>query len=196
MHRFNLVLAACAAAIVVPYADAQVVFSGPVDIPLVRDFTGTAINLVTGAVNTSNNAPNDSVADFIVFDVVGEWRFANLDNDPAGLVAIAPDSTSIALLAPGDFVGPGLPLWPLGGGNSDGRFDNVFPSYVGLLFENEASGTFHYGWVELELPATGPGRVTGYAYNATPLTGLVIPEPTSLGLMGLASSTLLRRRRP
>lgn len=152
---------------------ATVIDSGPVNLPLVRDFTGNGLNLVTG--ETSRN-PNDRDADIIIFELSGEWRFANLDSFVGGgIVVDEPGSLNAVLLRPGDVVGPGLPLRPGGGIRTLGIFDDVEDAYIGVLFENEATSTLHYGWVEVFLPSVGNGEITRYAYESEPLTALTIP---------------------
>ncbi len=152
---------------------AEVIDSGPVNLPLVRDFTGNGLNIVTGA--TSRN-PNDRDADIIIFELTGEWRFANLDSFVGGgIVVDEPGSLNAVLLRPGDVVGPGLPLRQGGGIRTLGIFDEVEDAYIGVYFENEASDTLHYGWVEVFLPSVGDGEIRRYAYESQPMTAITIP---------------------
>lgn len=173
-------------------AVAEIIDSGPVSLPLVRDFTGNGLDVVTGA--TSRN-PNDQLADIIIFELNDEWRFANLDwLVGGGIVVQEQGSLNAELLLPGDFVGPDSPLRGGGGIRTLGIFDDVEDAYIGLYFENEATGNLHYGWVEVTLPSVGDGVITRYAYNSIPDTGLFVPEPSTLALLGCAALFAFRRR--
>lgn len=149
----------------------EIVDSGPVNITVVRNFTGINLNLVTGEVT---QLTNNSDADVFIFELNNEWRFANLDRLEGGGIIAETELGPALVLERGDFVGPGLAIQPGGGVRSDFNFDDVEGAYLGVLFENEATGTLHYGWVELTLPSSGDGVITRYAYNSTPGEGLVI----------------------
>jgi hypothetical protein len=120
----------------------EVVDSGPVEITVVRDFTGITLNLVTGEVT---RLTNNRDADIFFFELSDEWRFANLDNFVGGGIVAESETGPASLLEPGDFVGPGATLQQGGGVRSGFRFDDVEGAYLGLFFENEATGTLHYG---------------------------------------------------
>ena len=155
---------------------AQVVRSGPVDIPLLRDFTGTGLNVITGE---ANRVPSDRNVDINFFVLSDEWRLAQLDNfDGGGIVATEMDGPP-AILEEGDVVGPGLPLRMGGGIRTGGRFDDVEGAYIGIYFENEATDTLHYGWVQVTLSSDRPGRILQYAYEATPDTPITIGDGTA-----------------
>jgi hypothetical protein len=72
-----------------------------------------------------------------------------------------------------------------------------FNGFIGFSFLNEAGGTTHYGYAEIDLPASGDGTLLSYGFEATPDTAVVIPipEPATAGLLGTVALAMLRRRR-
>ncbi len=164
----------------------EVVDSGEVEITVVRDFTGITLNLVTGEVTRQTN---NQAADLFIFELSGEWRFANLDTVAGGGIVADTELGPASLLERGDFVGPGQPLQSGGGVRSEFRFDDVENAYLGLLFENEGTGALHYGWVEMTLPSAGNGVITRYAYNSAPGEGLVILPSADLDGDGVVNAS-------
>jgi len=170
-------LGAVAAAAVAGTAAAEIVFSGPISVPIVPNFTGTSFNLLTG--EPGENPPQDDDADVIFFKLSGEWRLANLDWFEGGGLIGAATGDRVKLLEPGDTVEitPEQPLLEGGGQRTFGDFEDVERAYIGAYFENEDGGTLHYGWVEVTLPSSGPGVITAYAFELTPDTPITIPDP-------------------
>jgi hypothetical protein len=176
----------------VPTASAGVISSGPVNITIPRDFTGLGLNVITGEASRN---PSDFNVDINFFELNGEWRFAQLDwFSGGGIVSDGVDGPP-ALLQEGDIIGPGSPLREGGSINSEGLFDDVEGAYLGFLFENEATNTLHYGWVQFTLPSVGDGVITAYAYQSTPMTQIVVPSPAGIALAGVAGLFAIRRRR-
>ncbi len=67
-------------------------------------------------------------------------------------------------------------------------------AYIGLQFDID--GNTHYGWVNLVVPTGNSGHVLGFAYEDEPDTPIrIIPEPSTLGLFGLAALALALSRR-
>ncbi len=199
MGSFFPVCAAVAAAgvIGVSSASAALITSGPVSIPVPRDFTGLGLNLVTGE---TSRVPSNQLVDFNVFDLNGEWRLAQLDNFAGGgIVAASTGAVATggppALLGVGDFVGPGLPLLQGGGLVTNGVFDGVQGAFLGIFFENEPTNTLHYGYVKITLPSVGDGVITEFGYESEPMTGFVIPSPGGAVLAAVAGVAAVRRRR-
>ncbi len=83
---------------------------------------------------------------------------------------------------------------------SSGLFEFGTTAHAGLRFEID--GATHYGWVLInEVDPNngllGAAFVVEYAYETEPDTPIVIPEPSTVGLLGVGALALwLRRRRP
>ncbi len=71
-------------------------------------------------------------------------------------------------------------------------------AFIGVKF-NTSNGT-HFGWVEIYEDAGEPiydVKIKGWAYESTPDTAIqagVIPEPSTIGLLGVSSIVLLLHR--
>jgi len=68
--------------------------------------------------------------------------------------------------------------------------------FVGVALD--LNGNTHYGYVEILSSGFNGGTVVGFAYETEPDTAILagaIPEPSSLILIALGGTTLLRRRR-
>jgi len=79
---------------------------------------------------------------------------------------------------------------------------------VGFRFRNEGpdlasalDDTVHFGWARFSLTGGVPGTLIDYAFESTPLTGILagvttaVPEPGTWLMMGLGAAALLARRR-
>ncbi len=92
---------------------------------------------------------------------------------------------------------------------SGGLFEFGTTAHAGMRFE--VDGETHYGWVLInevdpnpeDDPSFEPTGLVGaafvveYAYETEPDTPIVIPEPSTVGLLGVGALALwLRRRRP
>ena len=68
--------------------------------------------------------------------------------------------------------------------------------YLGLRFK--IAGQTHYGWIQMNLPATeGAGLVEGFAYETEPNTPIIagIPEPSTSLLVAITAGPFLFHRR-
>ncbi len=76
-----------------------------------------------------------------------------------------------------------------------GLFCGMENAYMGLRFEID--GNTHYGWMNLwVLQASNNGALRKFAYEDEPDTPIpIIPEPSTLGLFGLAALALALSRR-
>ncbi len=128
------------------------------------------------------------------------WAYPNRFPDPG---------SKAAPLFEGDIVGPEPP----GGGSwvenerfgaglcaafdvgASGLLCGMENAYMGLRFEID--GNTHYGWMNLWVERLeNNGTLRKFAYEDEPDTPIpIIPEPSTLGLFGLAALALLLRRR-
>jgi hypothetical protein len=66
--------------------------------------------------------------------------------------------------------------------------------YVGVKFQ--ISGADHFGWVHVTWdPTTSTATIDQYAYNGEVGAPAIVPEPSSLTLLGLGALGLAARRR-
>lgn len=175
-------------------ADATVVSSGPVNIPIPVTTSGVYLNLVTG-VNDSNPG-NVSGWD------VNPWSSSNLSmfnpSSPSGGVYVG--SAGYANLAPGTLIDGSSSF-------TSGTNDVTMPlnlnsdnNFIGIRLLNEGTGQVNYGFLQIHLGAsqTDPARaIIAYAYedSGAGITTSAVPTPGSLALLGLGGLGLTRRRR-
>ncbi|MEP6603511.1 MAG: PEP-CTERM sorting domain-containing protein [Spartobacteria bacterium] len=204
LDRVDTRLAACAAAAgaslaVVPSSDASIVYvdlsATPIAIPATT--AGVYLNVVTGVSNVvPASVPGWDVNPFSSTTL--SWFNPAA---PAGGVYVTGGGSSVTLV---DNLGLGVLINAVsvyGSGASETTGTTAFNlnstnNYVGFRFQNETTGnTTNFGWVRISLGATltSPRSIIGYAYENTGLgilsgaTGLAVPEPTTLGLLGLAA---------
>jgi hypothetical protein len=195
---------------VLPASDAQavIVYSGPVSLPIPVTSAGIYINVVTGATSTSGSGlPTWDV------DPWGTTALRIWGNTSGGIVANLGSSTTLTDNLPlGTSVGVSSVFTQSPSAvETTGATSFVLSStanYIGFSFLNEGSSTVNYGWMQFSLGTsyTGTDRaVLGWAYENTGAAINVgataaVPEPGSLGYMlagGLALLALrgARRRR-
>lgn len=107
------------------------------------------------------------------------------------------------VFADGETVGPDLPSYGWGGlrelyFDDSGPFAEVGTTgFVGLrLFDNDSSEAF-FGWAEITRGSVTVGSIgfQSTADTAAMINSSAVPEPSSLGFLGLAAFILVRRRR-
>lgn len=182
-------------------AQAQIVWSGIVNINIPSTTSGVYLNVVTGVSNSSPAAVPG-------WDV-NPWSSSTLSffnpSTPSGGVYVigGGTGTQVANLAPGTLIGPAS-TYGGGAAASSGSLPfnvNSSDNIVGFRFNNEAGSTLHYGWMRISLSGTlsaQPRAIVEYAFELTPNTPIqagAIPTPGTLALLGLGAAGLVSRRR-
>lgn len=200
--RGALAVAALAAIISAP-AQAQIVYSGPVNISIPNNIDGIYMNLVTGATGTSGGA-------------VAGWDINPYSAVPGGFHLWGATTTTWLntsgvigdaagyVLAPNTPIGTGTNFFRPGGGTNLATAVTLnAPNLFGVQFTNEPGGTNHFGWIEITFGAdAGTRAITGWAFDATPnmtIAAGVVPEPGTYALMlaglaGIAGFAARRRK--
>ncbi len=178
-------------------AKADIVYSGMVNINVPSTTSGIYINLATGVFGTTpasspgwdlnpwavllnnfwaNNAA--SPMDGVVGNFTGGSSATLVDNLPLGTIL---DGSWTYVRSNGSET-TGATAFTLGSTNN----------YIGFRFLNEMTGQLNFGWAHFELGATAgaqPRTLIEFAFDnsgaAIPVGA--IPEPTTLGLLGLAA---------
>jgi hypothetical protein len=175
-------------------ADAAIIYSGPLSIPIIANIDGLYVNFVTGA-----NA-NATVAgwDFNPYLTGGFLTFftstgvAN-NNQVVGAAGV------VSALAAGTLIGPASAYATAGAISTTGTVFRTTQStaYVGIRFTNESTATINYGWALISTSATTgfPATLLGYAFDNTGLPILAgqtaIPEPSTAALFGVMAAGAL-----
>lgn len=191
------VAAAGAAAVgVTQNADADIVYSGAVNIPIPNNIDGVYMNIVTGATGSSGGG----VAGWDINPYTAGVGTFNLWGPTANTWFAVGGNFN---LAEGTMIdGPASAFFRPGGATNLAPQMNLNSSdnLLGFRFVNEANGNqVHYGWIRIQFGATAGDRaIVEYAYEDIAGVGIaagVIPAPGALALLGLAGLVGTRRRR-
>lgn len=186
-------------------ADAQIIYSGTVNINIPSTTAGVYLNVVTG-VNalTPAGAPG--------WDL-NPWSSSTLNlyaNNAASpndgiVVGLGTSTTSADNLAPGTLVSGAQTFGRTPGPEATGATAFVLNStanYIGFRFLNEGTGAINFGWAQLSLAGSFAGQprsIIGYAYEASGAGIMVgdtgaaaVPEPGTY-LAGFAAGALALR---
>jgi hypothetical protein len=198
--RSALAVAALAAIVSAP-AQAQIVYSGPVNISIPNNIDGIYMNLVTGATGTAGASvagwdinPYSAVAGG--FHLWGATTTTWLNT--SGVIS----SGAGYVLAPNTPIGTGTNFFRPGGGTNLATAVTLnAPNLFGVQFSE--GGNTHYAWVEITFGAdAGTRAITAWAFDATPnatIAAGVVPEPGTYALMlaglaGIAGFAARRRK--
>ena len=187
-------------------ANAAVVSSGPVSIAAPATSAGVYLNVVTGQFGSAPAAVTG-------WDV-NVWSSSNLsfgagfggNQAETSYVRLAATATSpntnIANLASGVLVGAFGSMW-FGTGNASATAPAGFAfnlnssnNWVGFRFVNEATGSFHFGYMRLNIGASLTSRtIIEYGYESVAGAPILVPAPGAIALLGAAGLVGSRRRR-
>jgi hypothetical protein len=182
-------LGMCAAALAgtaaaVPTAQATIVtFNTPIVIP--NDFTGTYINLATGA----NSPGQPSGWDFNPYNNGTSLAFywTGAGNDAMG-VATATGSNIYADLPLGSVVGPTSPFTAATAGTAP-NYLTTGVHILGFEFTNEGTGMLNFGYAFVQTTASAgfPATILSWSYENNGSSITVVPEPSTTALLGLST---------
>lgn len=199
-------------------AQAQVVYSGVVNLAIPNTTAGLYLNVLDGSSYSGPNtfpALGGPGANFD-FNAFGSTSWTFFSPTSSGQSAPAVPTTSRGYVSSGATGGVvGLALGTMidnssifnTGSPSGAAVSTGAPVIIGFRFRNEgadlasaADDTVHFGWARVILTAGAPGTLVDYAYQASPLTGLqagvaAVPEPGAWAMMGLGLAGLMLRRR-
>jgi len=178
-------------------ADAGIVYSGTVNIPIQQTTNGLYINIVTGQINEPGNGTGGTVPGWDI-NPYGATLSTFYGFGNAGYTFV-PSAGAVAALAAGALIDGTTST-----GTSSASASNFTPgvgAYYGFRFTNEAMGNaLQYAWA-LVIRPTGASPATGtlvsYAYEDTGagINAGAVPTPGSLALLAVGAAGLAGRRR-
>ncbi len=189
-------------------AQAQIVYSGVVSIPIPVNVDGVYINVVTNLTGTTGGTTagwdiNPYSASTLQWFTPSATTHGVVSGFPGGSSATLVDNLPLATLVSGLSAFGSNQVSEATGATA--FLLNSDDNYVGFRFVNEgAGGATNFGWMRIHLGAsfTDAARaIIGYAYDNTgagiPVGAVAVPEPSSMALMSLGAAGLavIRRRR-
>ena len=191
--------AALASPALTPTAKADIIVSGPLTLAVPQTADGLYINFVTGATGTTSaTAPAGYDWDpYAAGTTLAFYWNPTASPDNAGLATATGTAGKYRALAAGVAVGP-TSLF-----NTSAQTANASQfraaagtAYLGVRFDNEATGQVDYGYVHVQSAETDtsgfPFTILDYGYDNTGaaiVTGAV-PEPTTTAALGFGALSL------
>ncbi|MBX3378042.1 MAG: PEP-CTERM sorting domain-containing protein [Phycisphaeraceae bacterium] len=190
-------------------ADAAIVYSGVVNIPIASSTNGLYLNVVTGVINEPGNTTGATVPGWDI----NPWsstalNFFNPAAPAGGVYVQRVGGGGTANLPVGEIIGAAPSGGRLYGASTaattgnDPFVLNSADNIVGFRFQNEANGNAtHYGWFRVSLSTTlsaQPRLLVEYAYEdvaGADIAAGAIPAPGSLALLALGAVGVAGRRR-
>ena len=196
LHK-HLALAAVATAAVAATSNADVVYSGPVNIVVPANIDGTYMTVETGqyvngpgsgAPGWDVNPYGTSTTAVSLYAATGTGYMRNPD---------AGTSTARTNLSAGTIVGSTSFFYGSSSatiGTLVGQWSANSTGFFGFKFLAADNAT-HYGWMRLSIGANAATRtIVDYAWEDVAGTSIVAPAPGAMALIGLAGFWKRRRR--
>lgn len=198
LNRVDTRLAACAAAAgaslaVVPATQADIIYSGMVNLNVPSTTAGIYLNVVNGVFGTTPaSAPGWNLNPWgsTTFNV---WANNTADAMAGVISGLGGSTTLVDNLAFGTLVDGSGVYARTGSSETTGATAftlNGTTNYIGFRFFNTATGAVNYGWASFTLGATTGGQprtLVSFAYDNTG-AGInvgAIPEPSTFALLGV-----------
>jgi hypothetical protein len=182
--HFSAVSALAAAAAIggaISSADATIVYSGVVNLPVANNVNGIYLNVVTGAHNDAAGTTGASAAPGWDINIYFGIDFYGSGNPGYAYVA---SGTSVAALPVGSVI-DSTTCTATGSTSGPAFTAGTTGLYYGFRFQNEGAGNaLQYGWAQYEQGVGGgPGTLIDYAYEDSG-AGIAAGATTSGGPSG------------
>ena len=197
--RLNSHFALCAAALAtgaaVGTANATVVYSDVINLPIPATIDGVYMNVQTGAWSSTTTTPagwdvnpyGTSTTAVSLFAATGTGYMRN-----PGTTATAATRLDLGTVVGSSAFFYGNSTATMGSGT--GQWAANSSGYFGFKFIAADAAT-HYGWMQLSIGANaGTRTIVRYAWEDVANTSLTVPAPGAVALLGLAGFAKRRRR--
>ncbi len=199
MNSRLLAVIFCLMLTAMPATPATIIYSDIQDIPIPLDAEGAYLQIDTGATTAAFPA-NWATAPWINPFFAGVY----IGNSPL-LRPVVTGPDQILNLGLGTHINSASNFVAGESGSSThvgtgpGQFAMNVPGYLGVAFRTSAGGPEYYGWIQVQISNTGPGKIISWAHETVsgqPIQVGTVPEPGTalLCLVGSGLALLQRRR--